>query len=199
MRAMFGSPSSISIAKSSLGAKATLGPQVSGFSMRSASSLLTSISMPKDSTKPASTLGGSATSPSALTQERELSTSSTEPATGAVAGSREIIAGSVLEASDDLDAILRDCRVPVIVDFYADWCGPCRVLAPILKKAVEENGKVVLVKVNVDKAEEITHRYEIASLPTVTAFRAGVMVDSFIGSRDPAFVKNFIASLTKDH
>ncbi|KAI9203619.1 thioredoxin-like protein, partial [Polychytrium aggregatum] len=103
--------------------------------------------------------------------------------------------GAVIEAGDkDLDTILSETEESstVIVDFYADWCGPCRVLAPILAQAVKENGKTFLVKVNVDVHEETAAKYQIASLPTVAAFRNGKIVGTFIGSRDKNFVGKFI-------
>ncbi|EGF79642.1 hypothetical protein BATDEDRAFT_11836 [Batrachochytrium dendrobatidis JAM81] len=106
--------------------------------------------------------------------------------------------GTTIEAGDDLDAILRQAHhIPVIVDFYADWCGPCRILGPVLEKLVSANGKCILVKVNIDEAQEVSSRYQIASLPTVAAFRDGVLVDSFLGSRDPTFIKEFIEKISK--
>ncbi|KAJ3114627.1 thioredoxin 2 [Nowakowskiella sp. JEL0407] len=78
----------------------------------------------------------------------------------------------------------------VIVDFYAE------LLEPILKKAVKDNGKTILVKVNIDENVEIAAEYSIVSLPTVAAFKNGELVDSFVGSRDFASVKSFIDKAT---
>ncbi|KNC95941.1 thioredoxin [Spizellomyces punctatus DAOM BR117] len=107
--------------------------------------------------------------------------------------------GSEVSAGDaDFETILAEAGdTPVVVDFYANWCGPCRVLAPILKKAVEENKKTFLVKVDVDKAEQIAAKYQIMSLPTVLVFQNSKVKDSFIGSRDEAAVKKFIEKATQ--
>ncbi|KAJ3332503.1 hypothetical protein HDU76_014004 [Blyttiomyces sp. JEL0837] len=105
-----------------------------------------------------------------------------------------LVPGGVIEAHDeDFKDILKAGGSNVLlVDFYANWCGPCRMLAPILKKVVSEDGKAVLVKVNVDEAEEIASEFNISSLPTVAAFKDGKIVDQFIGLRDEAAVKKFL-------
>ncbi|KAI9337058.1 thioredoxin-like protein [Zopfochytrium polystomum] len=86
---------------------------------------------------------------------------------------------------------------PVIVDFYADWCGPCRMLSPILAKAVADNKKTFVVKLNVDESPEVAQQYQIMSLPTVAAIKNGKVVDSFVGLRNEAAVKAFLDSATK--
>ncbi|KAI9341173.1 thioredoxin-like protein [Obelidium mucronatum] len=103
--------------------------------------------------------------------------------------------GTVVERGDlDFKATLIEAgNSPVLVDFYADWCGPCRMLAPILTKAVSQpNSQTFLVKVNVDEAVKTAGEYRIASLPTVGLFKDGKLVDQFVGVRDEKFVKAFI-------
>lgn len=96
-------------------------------------------------------------------------------------------AADVLEASRD---------VPVIVDFWAPWCGPCKQLTPALEKAVTEaNGTVKLVKVNVDENQEIARQLRIQSIPTVYAFKNGQPVDGFMGAIPDSQVKTFVEGL----
>ena len=75
----------------------------------------------------------------------------------------------------------------VIVDFWATWCGPCRMLSPILDQVEEEMaGKIVVVKVNVDDADEIAARYRIMSIPTLLFFKNGQLVDKTVGAMPKA-------------
>lgn len=73
-------------------------------------------------------------------------------------------------------------RVPVLVDFYADWCGPCRMLAPTLERlAVEFSGKAKIVKVNVDEEPELANRFQVASIPTLVFLVGGKVVSTTSG------------------
>ena len=96
-------------------------------------------------------------------------------------------AADVLEASRD---------VPVIVDFWAPWCGPCKTLGPQLEAAVNAaEGAVKMVKVNIDENPEIAQQLRIQSIPTVFAFRDGQPVDGFMGAIPESQVKAFVAGL----
>src|SRR5262245_552551 len=114
---------------------------------------------------------------------------------GPVAGGNAAIKDSSLAtfAADVLDASM---QVPVIVDFWAPWCGPCKQLTPNLERAVTEaKGAVRLVKVNIDENPEIAQQLRIQSIPTVYAFFQGQPVDGFMGAIPESQVKVFVQTL----
>jgi putative thioredoxin len=111
------------------------------------------------------------------------------------AGNSALIKDSSLStfAADVLDASV---ETPVIVDFWAPWCGPCKQLTPLLERAVTDaKGKVRLVKVNIDENPEIAQQLRIQSIPTVYAFKNGQPVDGFMGAIPESQIKTFIQGL----
>jgi putative thioredoxin len=87
-------------------------------------------------------------------------------------------------------------KVPILVDFWAPWCGPCKQLTPILEKVVRaQAGKVRLVKVNIDENQTIANQLRIQSIPTVYAFRDGRPLDGFMGAQPESAVKAFVERL----
>ena len=118
-----------------------------------------------------------------------------EPAQNAATGSSPHIKDSGL-ATFAADVLEQSREVPVIVDFWAPWCGPCKTLGPSLEAAVEAaDGAVKLVKVNIDENPEIAQQLRIQSIPTVYAFRNGQPVDGFMGAIPDSQVKAFVAAL----
>jgi putative thioredoxin len=100
------------------------------------------------------------------------------------------------EATFMADVIEASAEVPVIVDFWATWCGPCKTLGPALEKAVAEaRGKVRLVKIDVDKNQMLAAQMRVQSIPAVFAFVGGQPVDGFLGAQSPAQIKAFIDRL----
>jgi putative thioredoxin len=103
--------------------------------------------------------------------------------------------GAVIDATDasfQRDVIERSREVPVVVDFWATWCEPCRVLGPILEQLAEEyDGRVQLVKVDTDANQMVAMQNGIRSIPAVKAFRDGELVDEFVGALPEPHVREF--------
>jgi putative thioredoxin len=100
------------------------------------------------------------------------------------------------ERSFDQAVIERSRKVPVLVDFWAEWCAPCKALKPILEKLADEyGGRFVLAKVDADRNPALTSRYSVRSIPSVKAFSGGALVDEFSGALPEATVRRFIDGL----
>lgn len=94
------------------------------------------------------------------------------------------------------DVMERSKSVPIVIDLWAEWCGPCRTLGPIIEKVVAEtNGAVELVKVDVDANPQISQAFRVQSIPAVFAIHEGQIVDSFVGALPEAQVREFVERL----
>lgn len=105
----------------------------------------------------------------------------------------------VTDATFQLEVIERSKTTPVVVDLWATWCGPCKTLGPILEKVIgATGGKVVLVKVDVDKNPAIAQAFQVQSIPAVFALHDGKVVDAFTGALPEHEVRTFVGKLTPE-
>ena len=102
------------------------------------------------------------------------------------------------DASFAADVLAASKQTPVIVDFWAPWCGPCKQLGPVIEKVVREShGKVKLVKVNIDENPQYAGQLRVQSIPAVFAFVDGRPIDSFMGAQSESTIRQFILRLSK--
>jgi len=102
----------------------------------------------------------------------------------------------VTDATFQSEVLDKSMQVPVVVDLWAPWCGPCKTLGPIIEKVVDDtNGDVVLVKVNDDENPGLHQAFQVQSIPAVYAMKDGVIVDGFMGAYPEHVVKEFVDSL----
>lgn len=105
----------------------------------------------------------------------------------------------VTDATFEAEVLQRSMQTPVVVDLWAEWCGPCKTLTPILEKVIgETNGKVVLAKVDVDANPQVSQAFQVQSIPSVFAIDQGQVVGNFMGAQPEAEVRSFVGELLGD-
>ena len=79
------------------------------------------------------------------------------------------------------EKVVKDCEKPVLVDFWATWCGPCRMVTPVIEELAGEHAEIQFAKLDVDQVPDIALRFKVAAIPTVVLFKAGKEVQRFVG------------------
>ena len=98
------------------------------------------------------------------------------------------------------DVIERSRALPVVVDFWAAWCGPCRMLGPAIEAEAEKRaGKIDLAKIDVDAEQMLAAKYGIQSIPTVAVFRDGEVVTGFVGAHPASAIGQFLDDVVEQH
>ncbi len=99
-------------------------------------------------------------------------------------------------SDDNFDKEVLQSDVPVVVDFWAEWCGPCRMIAPVLKQLAQEyKDKIKIAKIDVDKEGELAEKYNIVSIPTILVFNKGEVVKQQIGAVPRPILEKMIKDL----
>ena len=98
--------------------------------------------------------------------------------------------------SNEFQVEVLESSIPVLVDFAAGWCGPCRMMGPVLEQlSAEYEGKVKIVKVDIDESMDLAQKYQIMSVPNMIIFRNGVPQDAVVGAVPPAYLKEKLDKL----
>jgi thioredoxin 1 len=94
---------------------------------------------------------------------------------------------------DNFESEVLNSAKPVLVDFWAEWCGPCRIVAPILSELAVENEAVRIAKINVDENQELAIKFQVSSIPTFVLFKNGQVADRMLGAAPKAAFEDFIS------
>ncbi|XP_068593152.1 thioredoxin, mitochondrial [Cebidichthys violaceus] len=109
--------------------------------------------------------------------------------------SRREVSFNVQDHEDFTDRVINS-ELPVLVDFHAQWCGPCKILGPRLEKAIaKQKGRVAMAKVDIDDHTDLAIEYGVSAVPTVIAIRGGDVVDHFVGIKDDDELDSFVGKV----
>lgn len=114
---------------------------------------------------------------------------------GVSRSARRAVSFNVQDNEDFTDRVINS-ELPVLVDFHAQWCGPCKILGPRLEKAVaKQKGRVAMAKVDIDDHTDLAIEYGVSAVPTVLAIRGGDVVDRFVGIKDDDQLDSFVSKV----
>lgn len=95
--------------------------------------------------------------------------------------------------SENFSKEVLESEIPVLIDFYADWCGPCKMMSPIIESVADKlSSKIKVVKINVDEENELAIKYEISNIPTLVLIKDGQVIRNLVGMRDQNELEEFI-------
>ena len=101
---------------------------------------------------------------------------------------------SVIHATkENFNEVVLQSDIPVLVDFFATWCGPCRMIAPILEEIAEEHPEYKIVKIDVDEQPELATRFDVMSIPTLLVFKNGELISQTVGAQPKAKLLSLLA------
>lgn len=102
---------------------------------------------------------------------------------------------TIILTNENFDEVIENSAIPCLVDFWAEWCGPCRMLGPVIDELAEDyDGEVKVCKVNIDEQSELAMRFKVMTIPTVLLFKNGEVVDKSIGAVPKS---NFVTMIGK--
>lgn len=93
---------------------------------------------------------------------------------------------------ENFDEVVLKSEVPVLVDFWAPWCGPCRTMGPIVDEIAEETPSIVVGKINVDDEQELAVKYDVTAIPTLILFKSGAIRNTLVGLHTKQYILNEI-------
>ena len=100
---------------------------------------------------------------------------------------------NVIDETFEKEVLEKSKTIPVLADFWAEWCGPCKMLGPVLEKISKEfEGKLIVAKIETDKAPNQSAKYGIMSIPSVKLFKDGKVIDEFMGAQPEATIKQWL-------